>query len=96
MHTVDILLPDDNNLFIPHLTHSGWVMRIWVSKLAIIDLDNGLLPSLHQAIISTNAGIFLIWHLGTNFSEISSALLWKSACQWERGWDKYTQITFSE
>ena len=32
--------------------------------------DNGLSPGRRQAIIWTNAGILLIWPLGTNFSEI--------------------------
>ena len=36
-----------------------------------IGSDNGLLPIQCQAIIWTNAGILLIGHLGTNFSEIS-------------------------
>ena len=52
------------------LTHWGRVMHICISKLAIIGSDNGLLPGRRQAIIWTNAGILLIWTLGTNFSEI--------------------------
>ena len=36
-------------------------------------LNNGLSPSRHQAIIWTNAGILLILHLGTYFSEV---LIW--------------------
>ena len=52
------------------LTHWGRVTHICVSNPTIIDSDNGLLPSRHQAIIWTNAGILLIWPLGTNFSEI--------------------------
>ena len=51
------------------LTLWGWVMHICVSKLAIIDSDNGLSPGQHQAIIWTNAGILLIRNL-TNFNEI--------------------------
>ena len=43
---------------------------ICVSKLSILDSDNGLSPGRHQAIIGTNAGILLIEPLGTNFSEI--------------------------
>ena len=50
------------------LTHWGWVMQICVSKLAIIDSDNGL--SHDQAIIWTSAGILLIGPLGAKFSEI--------------------------
>ena len=48
----------------------GRVMPICVSKLTIAGWDNGLLPDWCQAIIWTNAGIFLIEPLGTNFSEI--------------------------
>ena len=53
------------------LTHWGWVIHICVSKLTIIGSDNSLSPGRRQAIIWTNAGILLIWTLGTNFSEIS-------------------------
>ena len=52
------------------LTHWGRVAHICVSKLIIIGSDNGLPPGRRQAIIWTNAGILLIGHLGTNFSEI--------------------------
>ena len=45
--------------------------HICVSKLTNIGSDNGLSPGRRQAIIWTNAGILLIWPLGTNFSEIS-------------------------
>ena len=44
--------------------------HIRVIKLTIIGSDNGLSPGWRQAIIWTNAGILLIEHLGTNFSEI--------------------------
>ena len=54
------------------LTHWGRVTHKCVSKLTIIGSDNGLSPGQHQAIIWTNAGILLIWTLGTNFSEILS------------------------
>ena len=53
------------------LTHWGRVTHMCVSKLTIIGSDNGLSPGRRQAIIWTNAGILLIWPLGTNFSEIS-------------------------
>ena len=53
------------------LTHWGRVMHIGVGNLAITDSDNSLSPSWCQAIIWTNAGVLLIWHIGTNFSEIS-------------------------
>ena len=46
------------------------MVHICVNKLTIIDLDNGLSPGRRQAIIWTSAGILLIGHLGTNFSEI--------------------------
>ena len=44
--------------------------HICVGKLTIIGSDNGLSPGRRQAIIWTNAGILLIWPLGTNFNEI--------------------------
>ena len=44
--------------------------HICVSKFTIIGSDNGWSPGRRQAIIWTNAGILLIWSLGTNFSEI--------------------------
>ena len=43
--------------------------RIYVGKLTIIGSDNGLSPGRRQAIIWTNAGIFLNPTLWTNFSE---------------------------
>ena len=42
---------------------------ICVDNLTIIGPDNGVLPGQHQAIIWTNAEIFLIGPLGRNFSE---------------------------
>ena len=52
------------------LTQWGRATHICVGKLTIIGSDNGLSPGRRQAIIWTNAGIFLIGPLGTNFSEI--------------------------
>ena len=46
------------------------VTQIGVSKQTNTGSDNGLSPGRRQAIIWTNAGILLIWPLGTNFSEI--------------------------
>ena len=40
-----------------------------VCNLTIIGSDDSLSPGRRQAIIWTNAGILLIWTLGTNFSE---------------------------
>ena len=57
------------------ITHWGWVTHICVGNLTIIGSDNGLLPYRRQAIIWTNDGILLIGHVGTNFSEISIAIL---------------------
>ena len=57
------------------LTHWGLTMHICVSKLTIIGANNGLSPGRRQAIIWTNAGILLIGPYGTNFSEISIAIL---------------------
>ena len=53
------------------LTHWGRMTHICVSKLTIIGSDNSLSPDRCQAIIWTNAWIWLIGPLGTNFSEIS-------------------------
>ena len=44
--------------------------HICVSKLTFIGSDNGLSPGRRQAIIWTNAWIWLIGPLGTNFNEI--------------------------
>ena len=52
------------------LTHWGRVTHICVGNPIIIGSDNGLSPGRRQTIIWTNAGILLIWPLGTNFSEI--------------------------
>ena len=52
------------------LTHWGRVTHICVTKIISIGSDNGLSPVRRQAIIWTNAGILLIWPLGTIFSEI--------------------------
>ena len=45
--------------------------HICVGNLTTIGSDNGLSPAQRQAIIWTNAGILLIWPLGTTFSEMS-------------------------
>ena len=52
------------NLYQHLLTHWGRVTLMCISKLTIIDSDR------RQAIIWTNARIFLIGPLGTNFSKI--------------------------
>ena len=52
------------------VTHWGRATHICVSKLTIIGSDNGLSPGRRQAIIWSNAGILLIWPLGTKFSEL--------------------------
>ena len=56
------------------LTHWGRVTHICVGKLIIIGSDNGLSPGRRQAIIWTNAGIWLMRPLGTKFSEILIAI----------------------
>ena len=56
------------------LTHWGRDTHISVSKLTIIDSDNGLSPDRRQTIIWTNTGILLIGILGTNFSETLSEI----------------------
>ena len=58
-----------------YLTHWGRVTHICVSKLTTIGSDNGFLPDWRQAIIWTNAGILLIWNLGTNFSDFLCKIL---------------------
>ena len=57
-------------IFTGPLSYWGRVKNICVSKLTIIGPCNGLSVDRRQAIISTNDGILLIGHLGTNFSEI--------------------------
>ena len=52
------------------LTHWGWVTHICISKITIISSDNGLSPDRCQAIISSIAGILLVWLMVTNFSEV--------------------------
>ena len=52
------------------LTHWGRVTHTCVGNLIIIGSDNVLAPGRRQAIIWTNAGILLIWPLGTNFCEV--------------------------
>ena len=52
------------------LTYWGRATHICVTKLTIIDPDNGLSPGRRQVIIWTSAGILLIGPLGTNFNEI--------------------------
>ena len=52
------------------LIHWGQVMHTCIRKIIIIGSDNGLLPDWCQAIFWTNAGLLLIWLLGTNFSGI--------------------------
>ena len=56
------------------LTHWGRVTHICVSKLTIIDSDNGLSPGQRQAVVRTNVGILLILTWRTHFSEISSEI----------------------
>ena len=55
----------------PLSTYWSRVTHVCVSKLTIIDSDNGLSPCRRQAIIWTNDGILITGSLGTNFSEIS-------------------------
>ena len=66
-HIYDGRCPEGHALV---LTHWGRVALICVSKFTIIGSHNGLSPIWRPAIIWTNAGILLIWTLGTNFSEI--------------------------
>ena len=66
--TINTIIPSYKPII--QLTHWGRVTHICASELSILDSDNGLSPGRRQAIIKTNAGILLIWPLGTNFSEI--------------------------
>ena len=52
------------------LTHWGWVTHICIRNPNIIVSDNGVSHGRCRAIIWTNVRILLIWHLGTNISEI--------------------------
>ena len=61
---------DNQSIGMLLLTHWGRVTHICVGNLTIIGPDNGLSPGRRQDIIWTNAGILLIGHWGTNFSEI--------------------------
>ena len=62
--------------YIADSTHASlrWLIHICVSKSTIIVPDNGLSPGRRQAIIWTNAEIWLVRTLGTNFSEILSEI----------------------
>ena len=65
-HSGEIII----DIFTFHRT--GRMVHICFIKLSIIVSDNGLSPGRHLAIIWTNAGMLLIWTLGTNFTEILS------------------------
>ena len=72
-----LVLPNNKilwGLITAELTHWSQETRICVSKLTIIDSNNGLSVGRCQAIIWTNAGILFIEILGTNFSEILSKI----------------------
>ena len=62
------------------LTAWGRVTHICIGILTIIGSDNGMSPGRRQAIIRTNAGIWLIGSLGTKFIEISIEFL-TSSCK---------------
>ena len=57
------------------LTHLPLVLHICISELGHTGSGNGLWPLWHQAITWTNAGLFSIRSLGTNFSEIRIGIL---------------------
>ena len=61
------------------LTHWGQVTNIWISKITIIDSDNGLSPGLRQTIIWTNAGTLLI-----RTSNLSNKLQWNCAFSFKK------------
>ena len=51
------------------LAHWGRVTHICVSEIIKIGSDDGLSLGRRQAVIWTNAGIVLVWHLRTSFSD---------------------------
>ena len=57
------------------LTDWGQLTHTCISKLTMIGSYNGLSPDRRQAIIWTNAGILLIWPLGTKFRQILRIIL---------------------
>ena len=72
-----ILLPVSEQDIIIGLTKTNQPVNDWcrvahkcVSKLTIIDLDNGLAPGRRQAIIWTNIGILSMGLLGPNLRQI--------------------------
>ena len=63
---------------VSQLTEDEW--RIYASvNCTSFGSDNGLSPGRRQAIIWPNAGMLLIWPLGTKFSE---KCIWKSSRKW--------------
>ena len=58
-----------NNSLKPSDAYAYIVMHICFSRFTIIGSGNGMSPGRHQAIIWTNAGILLVWPLGTKFCE---------------------------
>ena len=76
-----------------HINSSRPMLHICISKLAIIDWDNGLSPSGHQAIFWTSAGILSIGPLGTNFSEILNAYIFINKNAFENGVCKMASIS---
>ena len=75
---------------VKYLTHWGRLTHICIGNFTITGWDNGLAPTRRQVIITTNAGIFLIWSIGTNFHEIlieiHSILLKKMHLKMPSGW----------
>ena len=53
-----------------HFNTLGPIDAYMYQQSTIIDSDNGLSPGRRQAIIWANAGILLMEHVGTSFSEI--------------------------
>ena len=69
-HRPDGVIQNSRGYLAWYLTHWGRVTHICVSKLTIIDSDDGLSPGRRRTIIWTNAKILLLGPLGTNSSEI--------------------------
>ena len=77
-----------------YLAHWGRVTHICVGKLIIIGWDNGFSLGRRQAIIWTNAGIWSMGSLGTNFNEIITEIHTFSFWLWmvQGAQDKYVYI----
>ena len=70
-HVQDLIL---SCMFLRSFSHWGRVTHIYISKLTIIDSDDGFSLGRRQAIILINTRILFILTQGTNFGEILSGI----------------------